>query len=80
MITTEHKISELRREIETRRRVYPGWVQNGRLSKQDADYRISVLEAILLDYVPQNMAEDPERFREHQDLFDLSRKKTEKPQ
>lgn len=50
MITREQKITELRREIATRKRVYPGWIRAGRIEQAAADHRVAVLEAILLDY------------------------------
>ena len=50
MITREEKVAELRREIATRRRVYPSWINRGRIDRETADHRVAVLEAILLDY------------------------------
>lgn len=49
-ITTSHKLSEIRRELAQRRRVYPRLVADGRLRPAQADRQIRVLEAILRDY------------------------------
>lgn len=44
------KIAELERELQVRRRVYPRWIQTGKLSRELAHRRIITLEAILADY------------------------------
>lgn len=38
---------ELHRELEVRRRVYPGWVATGKLTRPLADHRIRVIEWLL---------------------------------
>lgn len=35
------------REIEMRRRVYPGWIAKGRMSQAKADKEIAAMEAVL---------------------------------
>ena len=44
------KVAELERELQVRRRVYPRWIQTGKLSRELAHRRIITLEAILNDY------------------------------
>jgi len=44
------KIAALERELRLRRIVYPGQVQRGSMSKQEADREIAIFEAILRDY------------------------------
>jgi hypothetical protein len=39
-------LNELKREICTRERVFPGWVSSGKLKKETADHRIQALKAI----------------------------------
>jgi hypothetical protein len=40
-------VAELRRELAVRRSLYPGWVEDGRLSRRSAERRMKVLAAIL---------------------------------
>lgn len=40
----------LEREIRMRRRVYPRWVKDGRMTQAQADREIDVMTAILRDY------------------------------
>lgn len=49
----DQKRSCLEREIKMRRRVYPRWVADGRMTQAKADEEIAVMEAILADYPPQ---------------------------
>jgi hypothetical protein len=49
----EDKIGELKREIAMRRRVYRDQVFTHRLSRETADRRIAIFEAILADYEAQ---------------------------
>ena len=49
-ITPADKRACLERELRMRRRVYPRWVQAGKLSQAEADREITVMEAILADY------------------------------
>jgi hypothetical protein len=37
-------IAELRRELGVRRRVYPGWVRNGKHTQQMADERLELMQ------------------------------------
>ena len=41
------QIKEVEREIELRRRVYPRWIEGGRLSQAKADSQIDVMVAVL---------------------------------
>lgn len=49
-ITPADKRACIERELRMRRRVYPRWVEAGRLTRQQADREIAVMEAILGDY------------------------------
>lgn len=51
--TDDQKRAAIEREIKMRRRVYPRWVENGRMTVEQADHEIAVMEAILRDYPPQ---------------------------
>ena len=48
--TTADKRAALQRELKMRRRVYPKWVRDCRMTAADADREIAVMEAILADY------------------------------
>lgn len=47
MATVTEQITEVEREIETRKRVYPKWVTEKRLTQQQADHRVACMEAAL---------------------------------
>ena len=49
-ITPADKRACLERELRMRRRVYPRFVQTGKLTQAEADREIAVMEAILADY------------------------------
>lgn len=53
MITYDQKRAAIEREIKMRRRVYPRWVEAGRMSQAKADEEIAIMEAILADYPPR---------------------------
>ena len=58
MISTAEKVKELKRELETRKRVFPTWVLQGRISQNIADKRIKILEEILREYQERFVDED----------------------
>ena len=45
-ITLEEMQEEVKRELATRNRVYPRWIQDGKIKKDVADFRVLVLEAV----------------------------------
>ena len=47
MATLRDQITELRRELSVRRRVFPGWVASGKLSAEEADRRVERMEGAL---------------------------------
>lgn len=49
-ISITAKVACLRREIAMRKRVYPKWVDQGRMHQVDAEREIAVIQAILDDY------------------------------
>lgn len=51
-ITPADKRACIERELRMRRRVYPRWVQAGKLSQAEADREVAVMQAILADYPP----------------------------
>ena len=53
IFTAADKLSAVRREITMRRRVYPRWVENNRMTQSKADEEIAVMEAIAADYERQ---------------------------
>jgi hypothetical protein len=44
-VNPEQQIRELERELATRVRVYPRWIQQGKIKERDAQLRLSALEA-----------------------------------
>lgn len=47
-ITLDEMSDEIKRELATRKRVYPRWIENGKIKKEIADFRVLVLEALLI--------------------------------
>lgn len=52
-VTHDEKRACLEREIRMRRRVYPRWVQSGKMTQAQSDREIAIMEAILADYPPR---------------------------
>lgn len=50
MISAEDKLACVEREVKMRRRVYPRWVENKRMTQAQADREIALMEAIADDY------------------------------
>ena len=50
MITMHECIVELQRELAVRKRVYPRWQEDGKLTAEQAAHRIDVIETILRVY------------------------------
>lgn len=52
----DEQIAEVRREIETRKRVYPGLIHSGKLKQPVADYSMRCIESTLktLEYMRDN--------------------------
>lgn len=48
--SAQDKLAELEREIAMRKRVYPREVQADRMTQDQADRRLSIMEAIAQDY------------------------------
>ena len=46
-VSREEMVSEVQREIALRRRVYPRWVDAGKLKLDRAERQIAVLEAVV---------------------------------
>ena len=55
MITTAMKRVAAEREVKMRRRVYPKWVANGRMTQAEANHQIQVMEAIAADYAEPDL-------------------------
>lgn len=46
-MTLEEQIKIVKREIEYRKRLYPVWVQNGKMTQIEANYQIECMECVL---------------------------------
>lgn len=47
MVTISEQIKGVRREIDYRKRLYPKWVSNGRMTQKEADYQIELMEYVV---------------------------------
>ena len=47
-ITLDEMHDEIKRELATRKRIYPRWIEEVKIKKDVADFRILVLEAVLI--------------------------------
>jgi hypothetical protein len=48
--TAVEKLTAIKRELKLRRRVYPRWIADGKMTPEKAAFEISVFEAIEEDY------------------------------
>lgn len=44
------QLAELKRELQMRQRVYPGWVKQGRMTQEQKDHRVACLIAVIEDF------------------------------
>lgn len=44
------QLAELKRELQMRQKVYPGWVRQGRMTKEQKDHRVACLIAVIEDF------------------------------
>lgn len=54
IITTADKLACAERELKMRKRVYPRWIEDGRMSAGKAAHEIAAMEAIAADYKAQS--------------------------
>ena len=47
MVTISEQIKGVRREIDYRKRLYPKWVADGRMTQKEADYQIELMEYVV---------------------------------
>lgn len=47
MATLTEQIKAVRREIDYRKRLYPRWVESGKMEQKEADYQIEVMEYVV---------------------------------
>lgn len=57
-MTRAEKHAAAMREAAMRRRVYPSWVRQGRMTQAEADHEIAAMEAIARDYAPGDLFGD----------------------
>lgn len=57
MITTQHKLDAVAREIGMRKSVYPKLVRNGKMTQFEADRQLDIMRAIHQDYLNLAKAE-----------------------
>ena len=46
-MTLEEQIKVVQREIDYRKRLYPVWVKNGKMTQNEANYQIEGMECVL---------------------------------
>lgn len=58
MITVKEQVECVQREIAFRKRLYPRWIESGKMSPGKAEYEIKVMESIktTLLLMPQDQA------------------------
>lgn len=59
-ITLDEIAKEISRELVTRKRVYPRWIEDGKIKQELADYRCLVLEALLRKLCSEQTANAPQ--------------------
>jgi len=47
MVTITEQIKGVRREIDYRKRLYPRWVADGKMTQLEANYQIELMEYVL---------------------------------
>ena len=57
MFTAEDKLREIERELKLRRRLYPHWIEIGKIDASDAKRQIEIMAAIAADYEKQAQTE-----------------------
>lgn len=63
ILTLDLQIQEAQRELETRERLYPRWINAGTLQEHVAEYRLATQRAIVLSLKQlQEMTEKPSLF------------------
>jgi hypothetical protein len=60
-ITLEEMNDEIIRELSVRKRVYPRWIQDGKIKKETADFRCLVFEAIMFKLYEEIKATSPQK-------------------
>ena len=55
--TNAEKYEAAKREVKMRRRVYPQWTQRGKMSEEESEWQIAVMESIMLDYQRADIAD-----------------------
>ncbi len=55
VVSQELKLREVEREIAMRKRLYPRWVRDGRITAEQAHRAIGIMEAIAADYAPRDL-------------------------
>lgn len=71
-ITFQDLKTEVIRELKVRQRVYPNWIEQGKISKSTADYRILCFERLALELELMIKAKSPQC-----NLFEQSNNETE---
>lgn len=57
MISTAEKLASAQRELGMRKRVYPRWVEQGKMKQAAADREIEIMQAIVDDYLAETAKE-----------------------
>jgi hypothetical protein len=55
--TAQDKKEAVERELKYRRRVYPRWIADGRMTRDLADRQIAIFEDIMADYAKAEQSE-----------------------
>jgi hypothetical protein len=60
MITLAEMAAEAKRELAMRQRLYPRWVEDGRMKAHQAERQIAVMQAIVAELGERVAANEPE--------------------
>ena len=58
-VSTEGMLAAARRELDMRKRVYPRWVDAGRITQAKADHEIACMEGIVQVLENRKAAQEP---------------------
>lgn len=47
LVPIDHQMASVERELGYRRRLYPKWVANGKITQKEADHELACMKAVL---------------------------------
>ena len=59
-ITLDEMLTEVTRELSVRKRVYPRWIEDGKISEETAKFRMLIFEAITFHLYEEIKKREPQ--------------------